>query len=159
MQAFTLAIVTALPLVALGCGATTRTTAGVQEPVLRSLSSTTVLFISREQGSGEKSALRMQLLRPNAQVIGELNATGIKFDDNSSSGPFVVSLTGAFTMSDVNDGRVRIRLVPDGRDWKFDVHMTMRFSDDTSRNFTWRGVRLDNDDPERVLALAPAEVR
>ena len=49
---------------------------------------------------------------------------------------------------------------PDGQDdWTFDLHMTTRFSDGTSRNFTWRGVRLDNANPERILALAPAEVR
>lgn len=160
MRTLMMAIVAALPLLAAGCGATTRTTAGVQTPALPSLSSATVTFISREHGKDKDSALTMQLMRPNAELVGEVNATGIKFDDNSSSGPFVVSIKGPFTTGEVDDGQVRIRLVPDGQDdWTFDLHMTTRFSDGTSRNFTWRGVRLDNANPERILALAPAEVR
>ena len=160
MRTFMMAIVAALPLLGLGCGATTRTTAGVQSPALPSLSSATVTFISREHGKDKDSGLTVQVMRPNAELVGDVNATGIKFDDNSSSGPFVVSIRGPFTTSDVDDGQVRIRLVPDGQDdWTFDMHLTMQFSDGTSRNFTWRGVRLDNANPERVLALAPARIQ
>ena len=159
MRIFMLAIVAAWPLLAVGCGATTRTSAGVQSPALPSLSSATVTFISREHGKDKDSALTLQVLRPNAELVGEVNATGIKFDDNSSSGPFVLTIRGPFTTGDVDDAQVRIRLVPDGQDdWTFDLHTTLRFSDGTSRSFTWRGVRLDNANPERLLALAPARV-
>jgi hypothetical protein len=71
----------------------------------------------------------------------------------------VVTLVGPFTTRDVDDGSVRIRLTPDGDDeWTFDMTMTMRFSDGTARNFVWRRLRLDNANPERVLALSPARV-
>ena len=62
-------------------------------------------------------------------------------------------------MSDIDDSQVRIRLVPDGRDdWTFDLNLLMRFDNGSIRNFVWRGVRLDNAEPERTLALAPARV-
>ena len=78
--------------------------------------------------------------------------TGFKFDDHSSSGPFAFSITGPFRMSDIDDSQVRIRLVPDGRDdWTFDLNLLMRFDNGSIRNFVWRGVRLDNAEPERMI--------
>jgi hypothetical protein len=151
----------ALSIVAAGCGATTRTTTtSVQSPAFPTLTSATVTFISREHGKDKDSGLTVQVMKSNAELAGEINATGIKFDDHSSSGPFVLSMTGGpFTTRDIDSSQVRIRLVPDGRDdWTFDLYMTMRFSDNNARNFQWRGIRLDNTNLERVLALAPARV-
>jgi hypothetical protein len=80
---------------------------------------------------------------------------GTKFDDHASSGPFAFSLAGPFTTNDISDGELRLRLAADGNDdWTFDVNMTLRFADGTSRNFMWRDVRLDRNQPERVLTLA-----
>lgn len=143
---------------ATACGAT-RTTTTIQNPVYPALTSATVSFVSRDHGKDRDSALTVQVMRNTAELVGEVRATGIKFDDDSASGPFVVSLVGPFTTRDIDDGQVRIRLTPDGRDdWTFDMHMTMRFSDGTARDFVWRGLRLDNTTVERVLALGPARI-
>jgi hypothetical protein len=159
MRRLVVVAVAALSIAAAGCGATTRsTTTSVQSPAFPTLTSATVNFVSRDHGKDKDSGLTVQVMRNNAELVGEINATGIKFDDHSSSGPFVVSMNGGpFSKRDVDDGQVRVRLIPDGRDdWTFDLHMTMRFSDNSTQNFVWRGIRLDNTNLERVLALAPA---
>ena len=77
--------------------------------------SATATFVSREHGKDKDSGLTVQLLRNNAELVGEIYANGIKFDDHSSSNPFVLALTGGpFTTRDINDGQVRVRLTPDG---------------------------------------------
>ena len=44
---------------------------------------------------------------------------------------------------------------PDGDDdFTFNLQMTLRFSDGTTRNFFWRGIRLDHNSPERMVTLA-----
>lgn len=153
-------VIAVLAMAASGCGATTRTTtATIQNPLSPALTSATANFISREHGKDKDSGLTVQLLRHNAELAGEVRATGIKFDDNSSSGPFAFTITGPFRMADTDDSQVRIRLVPDGRDdWTFDLSLVMRFDNGSTRNFFWRGIRLDNGEPERTLALAPARV-
>lgn len=161
MRILMVSLVATLAIVATGCGATTRgTTTSVQSPVYPTLSSAVATFVSREHGKDKDSGLTVQLLRSNSELVGDIYANGIKFDDHASSGPFALSLAGGpFTTRDISDGQVRIRLTPDGRDdWTFDLHLTMRFSDGRVQNFTWRGVRLDNTNPERVLSLEPARV-
>jgi hypothetical protein len=158
MRTFAVSLVAALAFIVCGCGATSRSTTTVQSPAFPTLSSATATFVSREHGKDKDSGLTVQLLRPNAELVGEIYANGIKFDDHSSSNPFVLALTGGpFTTRDINDGQVRVRLMPDGRDdWTFDFHMMLRFSNGSVENFVWRNVRLDNTNVERVLALAPA---
>src|SRR5687768_5544629 len=160
MRIFTVSLVAALAIVTAGCGATTRTTTRVQAPVYPTLSSAVATFVSRDHGKDKDSGLTVQLLRSNAELVGDISANGIKFDDHSSSGPFALALAGGpFTTRDVSDGQVRVRLTPDGDDdWTFDLHLTMRFSDGRVQNFLWRNVRLDNTNLERVLALDPARV-
>ena len=161
MRIFAVSLVATLTILASGCGATTRaTTATVQSPIYPTLTSAVATFVSREHGKDKDSGLTVQLLRTNAELVGEIYANGIKFDDHSSSGPFALTLTGGpFSTRDVDDGQVRIRLTPDGRDdWTFDLNLTTRFSDGRVQNFMWRGIRLDNTNPERVLSLSPARV-
>ena len=150
----------ALAMVTAGCGATTRGgTTTIQNPASPTLTSATATFISRDHGKDKDSGLTVQLLRSNAELAGEVRGTGFKFDDNSSSGPFSFTMTGPFRRNDVDDGQIRIRLVPDGRDdWTFDLHLVMRFDDGSTRNFTWRGIRLDNGEPERTLSLAAGRI-
>src|SRR5690242_16593756 len=125
MRIFAVTLVAALAVVATGCGATTRSTSTIQNPAYPSLSSASATFVSREHGKDKDSALTVQLLRDNAELAGEIYANGIKFDDRSSSSPFVLSLSGSpFNTNDINNGQVRVRLTPDGRDdWTFDLHM------------------------------------
>ena len=160
MRTFAVILVAAMAIVASGCGATTRGgyPTSAQSPVYPTLSSAIATFVSRDHGKDKDSGLTVQLLRNNGELVGDIYANGIKFDDHSSSGPFALSLTGGpFTTRDISDGQVRVRLTPDGRDdWTFDLHLTMRFSDGTARNFMWRGIRLDHSNPERVVTLGPA---
>ena len=161
MRTLAASLVAVVALLASGCGATTRTTSTtIQNPVYTTLTSAIATFVSRDHGKDKDSGLTVHLLRNNAELVGEIYANGIKFDDKSSSGPFALTLTGGpFTTRDIDDGQMRIRLTPDGKDdWTFDLHLTTRFSDGRVHNFTWRGLRLDNTTVERVLALAPARV-
>ena len=152
-----LAVMTAA-IAASACGATTRSTT-VQSAMAPALTSATATFISRDHGKDKDSALTVQLLRANAELAAEVRATGFKFDDHSSSGPFAFSMTGPFRITDIDDSQVKIRLKPDGRDdWTFDLNLVMRFDDGSTRTFNWRGIRLDNAEPERTLALPPARV-
>jgi len=150
----------AAAMTAAGCGAT-RTTSGTTAvtPAFPALTSVVATFVSTQHGKDADSSLTVELLRTNAELAGTLQVVGSKFDDNSSSGPFSFSLSGPFTIRDIDTGQLRVRFVPDGADdWTFDLHLNMRFTDGTARNFLWRAVRLDNASPERLLVLAPARV-
>jgi hypothetical protein len=84
-----------------------------------------------------------------------MQSVGTQFNDHASIPPFAFQLSGPFTTSDVNDGQVRLRLAADGDDdFTFNLQMALRFSDGTTRNFFWRGIRLDHNSPERVVTLA-----
>jgi uncharacterized protein YceK len=154
MRTFVVMLATAAAIAASGCGATARQTT-VQPSAFPALTSGTITFNSKDHGKDADSALAVQLLRNNAELAAEIRAVGTKFDDHASSGPFAFSLAGPFTTNDISDGELRLRLAADGNDdWTFDVNMTLRFADGTSRNFMWRDIRLDRNQPERVLTLA-----
>ena len=51
-------------------------------------------------------------------------------------------MVGPYSLHEIDDSQLRVRMDPDGNDdWTFDLHMTMRFSDGTARNFIWRNIR------------------
>lgn len=155
MRTLVVVLAAAVAIGASGCGAT-RSTA-IQTRALPTLTSATATFVSRDHGKDKDSALTAQVLRSNAELGAEIRSVGTKFDDKSSSGPLAFSIAGPFMTNDVENGQIRLRLTPDGADdWTFDLHVAMRFSDGTARNFMWRDIRLDNASPERVLTLGPA---
>ncbi|MBF8301184.1 MAG: hypothetical protein HW394_1554 [Acidobacteria bacterium] len=138
-----------------GCGASRSTT--IQTRAFPTLTSATATFVSTDHGKDKDSAVTAQVLRSNAELGAEIRSVGTEFNDNSSSGPLAFSLAGPFMTSDVENGQIRLRLTPDGDDdWTFDLHIAMRFSDGTARNFMWQAIRLDHTSPERVLTLGPA---
>ena len=156
MRAFVVMLATAAAIAASGCGATARTTT-VQTRAFPALTSATATFTTLDHGKDADSALTVQLLRSNGELGAEIHTVGTQFADRASIPPFAFSISGPFTTNDVDMGRVRLRLTPDGDDdFTFDLHMTLRFSDGTTRNFAWRGIRLDHNGPERVLTLAGA---
>jgi len=159
MRTSVLALVAALAIATAGCGRTTRaTTTAPPTPAFPTLASATATFVSTDHGKDAGSALTVQLLRNNSELAANLQMSGTKFDDHSSTGPFVLSVAGPFTTRDVDDGRVRVRFSPDGADdWTFDLHLMLQFSNGTARNFVWRNIRLDNTNPERVFTLALAD--
>jgi hypothetical protein len=154
MRSAIVVLATAAALGAAGCGATTRSTT-VQSRAFPALTSATATFVTLDHGKDEDSALTVQLLRSNGELGAEMHTVGTQFADHASIPPFAFSLSGPFTTNDVNSGQVRLRLAADGDDdFTFNLQMTMRFSDGTSRNFFWRGIRLDHNTPERVVTLA-----
>jgi len=154
MRTFVVMLATAAAVSLSGCGATARTTT-VQSSAFPALTSATAQFSSKDHGKDADSALTVQLIRSNGELGAEIRTAGVKFDDHATSGPLTFSIAGPFTTNDVNDSEVRLRLNADGDDdWTFDMNMTMRFSDGSTRNFMWRGVRLDHNQPERVLTIA-----
>src|SRR5687768_5932067 len=107
MSRFLVIVAVAAARTASACGATTRTTT-IQNPVSPALTSATVTFITQDDGKDEDSALTVQLLRSNAELVAEMRANAVEFDDNSSSGPFVFAMTGPFRMTDVGDSQLRV---------------------------------------------------
>jgi len=155
MRTLIVVLAAAVAIGASGCGATRSAT--IQTRAFPTLTWATATFVSTDHGKDADSAVTAQVLRSNAELGAEIRSVGTKFDDNSSSGPLAFSLTGPFMTNDVDDGQIRLRLTPDGDDdWTFDLHLAMRFSDGTARNFMWRGIRLDHTSPERRLTLGPA---
>ena len=154
MRTFVVMLATAAAIAASGCGATARTTT-VQTRAFPTLTSATATFTTLDHGKDADSALTVQLLRSNGELGAEMQSVGTQFNDHASIPPFAFSLSGPFTTSDVNDGQVRLRLAADGDDdFTFDLRMTLRFSDGNTRSFFWRGIRLDHNNPERVVTLA-----
>jgi hypothetical protein len=154
MRSAIVVLATAVALGTAACGATARSTT-VQTRAFPALASATATFTTLDHGKDADSALTVQLLRSNGELGAEMQSVGTQFDDHASIPPFAFSISGPFTTNDVDDGQVRLRLATDGDDdFTFDLRMTLRFSDGTSRNFFWRGVRLDHRSPERVLTLA-----
>lgn len=158
MRSAIVVLMTAAAVGVSACGATT-TTSTVQTRSFPTLTSATATFVSLEHGKDANSELTVQLLRNNAELGAELRSVGTKFDDHASSAPLAFSLSGPFTTQDLDTGQLRVRLTPDGNDdWTFDLRMTARFSDGSTRDFIWRSVRLDRTNPERVLTFAGARI-
>ena len=160
MRTISCVLMTLAVVVTSACGATARSgstaTTQVSGPTV---TGATISFRTLDNGKDTNSQVTLQLLRPNNELGGELRIVGMKFDDNTQIAPMAMSVSGPFHMSDINDGSVRIRMTPDGRDtWTFDMRLVLNFSDNSQRTFAWQGIRLDEKAPERTLPLAPARV-
>jgi hypothetical protein len=154
MRSAIVVLATVAALSAAGCGATTRSTT-VQTRAFPTMTSATATFTTLDHGKDADSQLSVQLLRSNGELAAEMQSVGTQFNDHASIPPFAFSLAGPFTTNDVDDGQLRLRLNADGDDdFTFNLQVTLRFSDGTTRNFFWRGIRLDHNSPERVVTLA-----
>lgn len=143
--------------IAAACGATTRSR--TDDPADPRLVNSTVTFATLDDGKDTESAVTAQLLSDRNELAAEVRSTGVEFDDNTTSAPLAMSVTGSLHERDVQNSRLRLQLTPDGRDtWSFDVRLTLAFSDNTQRRFGWTGVVMDERNPERTLALAGARI-
>ncbi|HEV8318467.1 MAG TPA: hypothetical protein VGQ10_13725 [Vicinamibacterales bacterium] len=160
MRTISCALFVVAAVVASACGATTRSGSTITSPTAGSvLTGATLAFRTLDNGKDTKSQVTVQLLRSNNELGAELHVGGIKFDDNTQAAPMAFSVAGPFRMTDINDGSMRIRMTPDGRDtWTFDMRLVLTFSDNSQRTFAWQNVRLDEHAPERTFPLAPARV-
>jgi hypothetical protein len=95
------------------------------------------------------------LLRKGSNEIAHLHSVGVKFDDHALIAPMSVPMSGTFYRTDLNDAQLRIRLTPDGADdWNFEPRLTVTFSDNTSRMYSWPQVMFDRSRPEVTLSVS-----
>jgi hypothetical protein len=154
MRTFAMSVVLVGAIVAAGCGATRKVASTVAPGP--AVTAATMTFIDRDHGKDAKSAVDVWLLHGNNEVA-HLHSVGTKFDDHASIAPMAMQLSGAAHEPDLNDGQLRIRLTPDGNDdWSFEPLLTLSFSDNTSRSYSWPAVMLDNRTPERTLSFSSA---
>jgi hypothetical protein len=154
MRRLAMSVVFAGAIAAVGCGAT-RKVANAVAPG-SAVTAATITFIDRDHGKDAKSAVDAWLLH-GSNEMAHLHSVGTKFDDNASIAPMSMQMSGAFHQADLNDGQLRVRLTPDGNDdWSFEPRLTLSFSDNTSRSYTWPVVVLDNRNPERTLSFSSA---
>ena len=154
MRTFAVCVVLTAAMAAAGCGATRSVTNTVAPGP--TLTAATMTFVDRDHGKDADSGVDVWLLR-GSDEMAHLHSVGTKFDDHASIAPIQLSLSGAFRQSEVGNGRLRIRLTPDGDDdWAFDPRLTLSFSDGTSRSYMWPTVMLDKRNPERTLSFSSA---
>ena len=154
MRTFAVCVVLSATMATAGCGATRQVTSTVAPGP--TLTAATITFVDRDHGKDADSAVDVWLLR-RSDEMAHLHNVGTKFDDHASIVPMQLSLSGAFTKSDVGNGQLRIRLTPDGDDdWAFDPRLTLSFSDGTSRSYMWPTVMLDKRNPDRTLSFSSA---
>jgi hypothetical protein len=154
MRTFAVSVVLTAAIAAAGCGATRKISNTVAPGP--TLADATVTFVDRDHGKDAGSAVDVWLLR-GSEEMAHLHAVGTKFSDHESTAPLSLSLSGGFHESDLSDGRLRIRLTPEGSDdWSFDPKVTLSFSNGTSRSYMWPTVQLDRANPEHTFTLASA---
>jgi hypothetical protein len=141
-------------VISTGCGATRR----VESTVVPgpAITNATIQFNDRRDGKDAKSAVDVWVLH-GSEEMAHLHSVGTKFDDNASIAPMGVPMSGTWHRVDLNDGQLRIRLTPDGRDeWTFEPKLTLQLSDGTARAYAWPAVTLDNNHPETTLSFSSA---
>ena len=154
MKTFALSALVAAAVISAGCGATRRVSNTVAPGP--SITSGTIQFNDREHGKDAKSAVDVWVLH-GSNEMAHLHSIGTKFDDNASIAPMSLAMSGTFYRTDLNDGQLRIRMTPDGRDdWTFEPRLMLQFSDGTARTYAWPSVTLDNARSEVTLSFSAA---
>jgi len=154
MKKFALSVFMTAAVISAGCGAT-RTVSSTVAPG-PSITSASIQFNDREHGKDARSAVDVWVLH-GSNEMAHLHSVGTKFDDNAAITPMTLPMSGTFYRTDLNDGQVRIRLTPDGRDdWQFEPRLTLQFSDGGARTYAWPQVLLDNARPEVTLSFSSA---
>ena len=154
MKQFALSVFMTAAVISAGCGATRSVSSKVAPGP--SITSATIQFNDREHGKDAKSAVDVWVLH-GSNEMAHLHSVGTKFDDNAAIAPMAVPMSGTFYRTDLNDGQLRIRLTPDGRDdWQFEPRLTLQFSDGGARTYAWPQVLLDNARPEVTLSFSQA---
>lgn len=150
----TLAVSVALAaMISSGCGATRKVGNAVAPGP--TITGATVQFQDRDHGKDADSGMDVWLVRNGSNEMAHVHSVGVKFDDHASIAPMSVPLSGTYSRTDLNDAQLRIRLTPDGADdWSFEPRLTVTFSDNTSRMYSWPQAMLDRARPEVSLSLS-----
>jgi hypothetical protein len=155
MRTFAVSVFLTAAVLSAGCGATRKVTSTVAPGA--AITSATVQFQDRDHGKDADSAVDVWILRGGSNEIAHLHSVGMKFDDHASIPTMGVPVSGTFYKTDLNDAQLRVRLTPDGADdWSFEPHMTINFSDNTSRSYAWPQIMLDRSHPEVTLSFSSA---
>jgi len=160
MRAISCLLLAAAVVGASACGATTGSGSVATTANTAVLTGGTVAFRSLNDGKDDQSTLMVELVHRNDQLSAQLRVVDVEFNDNSQTTPMPLSVSGSFRASDIDDGQVRLRMNAHGDDeWTFDMHLTLNFSDNTQRTFSWLRQELDDDHPEKTLSLSSGRVR
>ena len=155
MRTFAATVLLTAAIVSAGCGATRKVSSAVAPG--QAITSASVQFMDRDHGKDADSGVDVWILRNGSNEIAHLHSVGTKFDDHASIAPMGVPVSGTFYKTDLNDAQIRVRLTPDGAvDWSFEPRLTVSFSDNTSRTYSWPQVMLDKSHPEVTLAFSSA---
>ena len=155
MRTFTVSVFLTAAIVSAGCGATRKVTSTVAPgPAITNM---TIQFLDRDHGKDAGSGVDAWVLRNGSNEIAHLHSVGTKFDDHAAIAPMGVPVSGTYYRTDLNNAQLRIRLTPDGRDdWSFEPRLTISFSDNTSRTYSWPQVMLDQNSRETTLSFSSA---
>jgi len=155
MKKFALSVLMTAAIVSVGCGATRKVSSAVAPGP--TITSATVQFVDRDHGKDANSAVDVWVVRSGSNEIAHLHSIGTKFDDHAAIAPMGVPMSGTFSRSDLNNAQLRVRPTPDGADDRsFEPRLTVTFSDNTSRTYSWPQVMLDKSHPEVTLAFSSA---
>ncbi|MFD4994731.1 hypothetical protein [Streptomyces buecherae] len=120
--------------------AETRHTAGSAQPGTRvdaRLTGVEVTFYTTYDNKDHDTKVFTTVTDHTARPIGTLGEHfgDDTFDDGDADGPYALSLTEPATWSTMRDGRLRIRIEPNGNDtWRFNLRSTLFFSDGSRRH-------------------------
>ena len=155
MRTFTVSVFLTAAIMSAGCGATRKVTSTVAPgPTITNM---TIQFLDRDHGKDAGSGVDAWVLRNGSNEIAHLHSVGTKFDDHAAIAPMGVPVSGTFYRTDLNNALLRIRLTPEGRDdWSFEPRLTVSFSDNTSRTYSWPQVMFDQNHPESALSFSSA---
>jgi len=155
MRTLAVSVFLTAAVISAGCGATRKVSSTVAPG--SAITSATVQFQDRDHGKDADSGVDVWLLRKGSNEIAHLHSVGVKFDDHASIAPMGVPMSGTFYRTDLNDAQLRIRLTADGADdWNFEPRLTVTFSDNTSRTYSWPQVMFDRSRPEVTLSVSSA---
>src|SRR5262249_46973275 len=133
MKTFALTVLMTAAVISTDCGATRRVSSTVAPGP--SITSATIQFNDREHGKDARSAVDVWVLH-GSREMAHLHSVGTKFDDNAAVAPMTLPMSGTFSRTDLNDGQLRIRLPPAGRDeGAFEPRFSLHVSHRSVRNY------------------------
>ncbi|HET9139429.1 PASTA domain-containing protein [Actinophytocola sp.] len=128
MRGLTLIGVVVPALLGLGAG----TGAAATAPAA-TLAAASITFTTGDENKDFDTLVRAQVETPAGRVAADVADVGTEYRDNSSHGPFRMTVDTGVTAAMLSPGRFRISIDPVGNDtWRFGYQLTMFFSDGTS---------------------------
>ncbi|HVQ96246.1 MAG TPA: PASTA domain-containing protein [Mycobacteriales bacterium] len=116
------------------------------------LTAAQIRFFTTNDDKDFDTALSVQALTPGGSTAALTNVTAGTFPDNTTNGPFALTVNGGFTAGQLNNGSVRLAITPVGNDtWHFSVRLDLTFSDGTTVPVVGDNLTLSQD--SRTLSV------